>query len=344
MTQDIASYDRVCAQSPQLKVLGMLSATWMARCVYAAVKHDVFRAVAERREAAAIAEATGLPAQNLLRLLRGLEHLSLIQGDADGAFRLTELGQTLLPSAQGSLADMATLWGEEFHNAWTCFPDALASGKTAFDLHHGQSLFEYLGVRPDTALRFNRAMQSVAQILYPAIPDAVDWSQAKEVMDIGGGTGFLLAEILRRHGHLKGALFDVPGVVADARRLPWEEGLRPRIRFLDGDFFASIPQGADSLVLANILHDWDDQAAAQILANCRRALTGDGRLLIVEMILGHGDTPLLARSTDLNMLALTGGRERSLGDFAGLLAQAGFEIGQIHNVLDMTCALEAFPV
>jgi SAM-dependent methyltransferase len=338
------SYRSVCKASAETTVLGMLSATWMARSIYYAVKTGVFARI-ERGSTRAhtLAAEIGVAPDALYRLLKGLEHLELLSETAGHEFTVTPLGRTLLPGARGRLATMALLWGEQFHAAWTALPEAMAANQTAFDVAFGEPLFPYLGRHPEVAARFNEAMQGIAELLYPELASAVDWSGTSHVVDVGGGSGRLLATLLSAHPHLNGTLFDLPHVVREAETLDANLASANRMTFCAGDFFREIPRHGDCLVLANILHDWPDDRAAQILANCRQALASGSRLILVEMALDNAQEPLLARSTDLNMLTLTGGKERSLEQFSRLLHDAGFDLESVANIQNMTCALIARP-
>jgi hypothetical protein len=160
-------------------------------------------------------------------------------------------------------------------------------------------------------------------------------------VDIGGGSGRLLATLLNAHPHLTGTLFDLPHVIGEAQALAENRALGTRLTFWGGSFFEQVPACGDTLILANILHDWPDDRAVQILTNCRRALARDARLILVEMALDYEHEPLLARSTDLNMLTLTGGKERTLNEFSALLQATGCELETVANIHNMTCALVA---
>lgn len=336
------TYRSACKASAETTVLGMLSATWMGRAIYYAVKTGIFARIAGgSTRARTLAEEIGVTADTLYRLLKGLEHLELLSETPDHEFQLTVLGRTLLPHARGRLAAMALLWGEEFHAAWSALPEAMATNRTAFEVAFGEPLFPYLARRADVAERFNEAMQGIAELLYPELATALSWTATSHVMDVGGGSGRLLATLLHAHPHLTGTLFDLPHVVNEAATLDTNAQLGRRLTLYGGDFFQDVPQHADCLILANILHDWSDDRAAQILSNCRRALGAESRLILVEMALDNTQEPLLARSTDLNMLTLTGGRERSLAEFSALLHQADCELESVTNIQNMTCALVA---
>jgi hypothetical protein len=162
-----------------------------------------------------------------------------------------------------------------------------------------------------------------------AILDHYDFSSCTSVVDVGGGSGRLLAEILKKHPSLRGAVFDLPRAVEGARALLGREGLSGRSECVGGDFFEAVPAGADLYLLKCILHDWDDAAAVSILQNCRRAMTNDARLLLCEAVIPEGNDACPGKLMDVNMLAIHGGLERTRAELAALLDEAGFALTDV---------------
>ena len=197
-------------------------------------------------------------------------------------------------------------------------------------------------------------MSSASLLRAQALARAYDFSGVERLVDIGGGEGGLLCAVLQAYPHLSGVVFDLPGVVEGARRRLLEAGLTDRAEVVAGDFFEGVPPGADAYVLSWILHDWDDESALRILANCREAIGNAGRLLVIEMVLSSADEPRspkasyleqLAKVTDLEMLAVVGGRERTRAEYEELLARAGFELTRVLELESMPWSvIEAAPV
>jgi hypothetical protein len=153
----------------------------------------------------------------------------------------------------------------------------------------------------------------------------------------------LLAEILERAPAAHGVLFDQPTVIVAREKLVLlPEHLR-RCELVGGDFFQEVPAGGDLYVLSNIIHDWDNDRASQILRNCRKAMGSNARLLLIEMVLSGSSEPELARMTDLNMLMLTGGKERTIDEFRALLSASGFRLDSVRPLQPLTCLCEAWP-
>jgi hypothetical protein len=152
-------------------------------------------------------------------------------------------------------------------------------------------MFAYMSEHPKEAELFNRAMAAVSAMLSGPVIAAYDFSQFRCIADFGGGTGRQLADILRAHPALSGILFDLPHVIEEARPVLTSRGVSDRCGLETGSFFDAVPRGADAYILKHILHDWDDERAAQILASCRKAVPDDGRLLIIERVMPERAVP-----------------------------------------------------
>jgi hypothetical protein len=172
-------------------------------------------------------------------------------------------------------------------------------------------------------------MTSFSKMVAKAVVAAYDFSSVGKLADIAGGHGSLLAAILRANPHLKGLLFDVPQVIAGAQSHLDREGVSARCELASGDFFQSVPSGADAYLMKHIIHDWDDARAIAILRNCHRAMPETGKLLLVEMVVPPGNEPHFGKIQDLEMMLSPGGLERTAEEFRELFAAAGFELTRI---------------
>jgi len=193
--------------------------------------------------------------------------------------------------------------------------------------------YRYLEENPDAAVRFNAAMASFASQLTAAVVSAYDFSQFENAVDVGGGKGGLLLAILRANPNLRGTLFDTSWVVDAFEEKLEESGIGERCNLIAGDFFESVPEGGDLYLLSHVTHNWADDDCIRILENCRKALRPEGRLLLIEMIMPAELSPSFATyplvMTDLQMLVMTGGRERTAAEFGALLNKAGFHLERI---------------
>jgi SAM-dependent methyltransferase len=230
---------------------------------------------------------------------------------------------------------------------WSGLIDSLRTGGSAAERVLGKDMFAYMREHPEVAEQFNRAMAAISAMLSPPVVAAYDFSRFRCIADIGGGTGRQLADILRAHPTLTGILFDLPHVIDEARSVVANSGVSDRTQLETGSFFDVVPRGADAYVLKHVLHDWDDERAAQILAACRKAVPDDGRLLIIERAMperavpGSSAEPFLL---DLQMLMMTpGGRERTEGEFRALLSGSGFNLVRVVPTTAPISVIEAAP-
>jgi SAM-dependent methyltransferase len=236
-----------------------------------------------------------------------------------------------------------TLAGDWQWQAWHHFLDSLRTGEPGLAEAFGMDLFSYLRANPEHGACFNEAMVGMYGALGPAVVEAYDFSRFGSVVDLGGGTGRLLATILQTNERLRGALFELPETASEARRFLQGSGLAARCDVIDGDFFHSVPSGYDAYLLAHVLHDWSDEQALKILGNCRQAIAPEGKLLIIETVLPEGDAPHHAKLMDLLMLTVTGGAERTADEFARLLTAADFRLTRIVPTSTHQGVIEAVP-
>ena len=293
---------------------------------------------------AEIAERVGVRPAGLHQVLRSLAGIGVFTSDGEGRFRLTPMGETLRsdhPSAMREL--LLTMAGPGIWPALSRFSDAVATGRTGMELAHGVPFFDYLQDHPDEGAAFNRMMLAVHGAEPPAVAEAYDFSGLGRLVDVGGGIGTMLVNVLGRHPALSGVLFDMPSVLDQARATIAAAGLTERCEFAAGDFMKSVPAGGDAYLLSHIIHDWDEASCLTILGNCREAMGPDGRLLIVEMVLPPGDEPHPGKVLDLAMLALVGGQERTADEYGELLAKAGFRLERVVPTTTPVSIVEALP-
>ncbi len=176
----------------------------------------------------------------------------------------------------------------------------------------------------------------------PAVAAAYNFSDFATIVDVGGATGNMLAAILTRYAGPRGVLFDLPHVVGDAPALLKAHGVDARVTIEAGNFFVNVPAGGDAYVLSHIIHDWSEEQCLTILGHCRKAMKPNSRLLIVEMVLPDGDAPHPGKITDMGMLAVSGGQERTEAEYATLLSNAGFRLTQVMPTHSAVSVVEAF--
>jgi hypothetical protein len=264
-------------------------------------------------------------APTLLRLLRALSDIGVVQEREDGRFCGTPLGD-LLRSDIPSLRGYALMMGAAFHReAWVGLEHSVRTGEPAFAHVHGKELFDHLRDNPADGETLNAAMIALSGQFIAPVVTACDFAPGESIVDVGGGHGAVLAEVLSAHPGTSGVLYDLPEVIADAGEGPLGRAVSAgRCRMIGGDFFESVPSGCDTYVLCHIIHDWDDDRALRILANCREAMTPGSRLLLGEGILDDGPAPSRMKWLDLEMLAMTcGGLQRTRSQYERLFHEAG---------------------
>jgi SAM-dependent methyltransferase len=197
----------------------------------------------------------------------------------------------------------------------------------------GSAPFQYMAEHPEEGAIFNDAMTAGSTHTARGVPVACDFSSFATVVDAGGGHGALLAAILKANPAVRGVLFELPHVAEGARKPITDAGLAGRCEIVSGDFFESVPGGADAYILKAVIHDWDDARSVKILKNCHRAMSPKGRLLLVELVLparvDHSPWSQIGTGSDVNMLVNIGGRERTDAEFEALFAAAGFRLTKI---------------
>jgi O-methyltransferase domain/Dimerisation domain len=291
-----------------------------------------------------VARRVGADPDALARVLRALADAGIFEALEDGRFALTPLGATLRGEVPGSVRRAAIIATDEWHwRAYGYLTHSLRTGEAGFRPAHGCGFWEYLDHHPSTAAMIDDSMARIAAARAAAFARAYDFGAIARIVDVGGGQGVLLQHLLQAHPHLCGIVFDRPTVAEAARTRLAEAGLSGRYEVVSGDFFAGVPIGGDAYVLSWILHDWDDEAAVQILRNCRTAMAESGRLLVLELVLSPANGPhsstaadALARTVDLEMLAVVGGRERTEVEFRALFGRAGLTLARV-------LALEGLP-
>jgi hypothetical protein len=272
------------------------------------------------RPVAELARESGADPETLHRLLRALASDGIFAEEEPGVFRNTDVSEQLLRSGWVAFAHF-------FGGAWHRAAGALdASGKATFADLYGSDFWSWLAAHPEERALFDVAMEQGKDQRVERL-DRVEWRDGDTVVDVGGGNGSLLVQLVRRQPGLRGVVFDLPETARDEELLRGEG-----IEFVEGSFFDSVPE-ADAYVLSTILHDWPDEQAEAILHTIHAAAPPDGRLVLLEAVVPEGNEPGGAKWLDLLMLALFAGRERNEAQWRALLATGGFEPASIEDGL-----------
>jgi len=296
--------------------------------------------VAGPRTAEQLAESAQAHGPHLRRLLRFLATKGVFEQDAAGRFHLTPLAQPLRTDVEGSLRDYVMMRGEDiFWLSAARLPDAVRTGGTAFEQLYGVPFYDYLAADPELGAAFHASMAAFSQTLSNDVADVYDFSAARSVVDVGGGRGGLLRAILLRNPRLTGTLFDLESVVAQ-HMLDTPE-LAGRWQVEAGDFFTSVPAGADVYLLKHVLASWPDEECVQILRTCGRAAGRGGRLLVVNGLIPEGNEPHPAKTHDMLMMTVLNGKGRTRREYEELCARAGLVVCQVRTLSVHASIIEA---
>jgi hypothetical protein len=317
------------------QLLRLMWGIHISRCVYAVAELGIADLLADGScSSEELAVATGSHEPSLYRVLRLLAALGVFEEHEPRSFGLTAVGERLRSDAEVAMRSWATMLDAVgVLRSFEHIVQSVRTGAPGFETAFGTGMFEFLAERPENAAAFDAAMAERTAAFAPSVASAYDFSDSRTVVDVGGGNGTLLVEILRRHVHLQGVLLETPTVAARADVVLDAAELADRCEVLAGDFFEQVPTGADRYLLANVLHDWDDARSIEILRNCRRAMPRTGRVLIIERLIPEdGTDPVPTLLSDVNMLVLSGGKERTNAEYGELLQPAGLKLTTVRAV------------
>lgn len=313
------------------EMFGQIHACYVSASISAAAQLRLADLICvQPRRPEEVADITGTNPGAVYRLLRALASVGVFTELDDGRFAGTPKAELIRSDIPGSLHAIAVMMGSELQ--WPSLGDlthTIRTGQPAFEHVFGTSVWEYLAGHQEARQLFHQAMTSVSETDASAILDAYDFTQAGQVVDIGGGQGTLLAAILRRYPALHGVLYDQPEVMDEARALFMRQGVADRATAAAGDMLTHIPPGAGTYLMKTVLHDWDDDRARQLLASCRKAMDRKSRLLVISRLVQPGNGPDSAKFQDLNMLIHLGGAERTAAETDNLLKVSGLRIARI---------------
>jgi hypothetical protein len=315
-----------------MELLSMGDGLIIQQALYSAAKLGVADLLKDGpRTASELARNLQVNESALYRILRLLASLSVFEETSPQTFANTELSQFLRSGVPGSVRSILIFRGSElFFRPFAEILYSVRTGKSARTEVFGMDGWEYLRQHPEYARMFDDAMTDMSAIIGPIVAAAYDFGRWGNIMDVGGGNGILLASILKAHPEVRGVLADLPHVLERAQQRGFLVGeLQVRSAMQPCDFFREVPSGCRVYVMKNVIHDWDDEHAEEILANCRRAIPADGALLLVEWTLHEGNLYSVGKLFDIAMLVLTGGKERTEEEYRRLLARAGFRLNEM---------------
>jgi SAM-dependent methyltransferase len=329
---------------PPVSIISAAMSPLISRAVYTTVALNIPDLLADGpRSSSDLAGELGIAEPRALhQLLRSAATTGLLRTEADGSFGLTADGEFLLtghPSASRDL--ILTQQGPLFYPSLGQSVAAIKTGKTGTELALETTLFDYMGSHPEAADSFNRMMRAFHAGEPEAVAAAYDFSGFDTVVDVGGGIGSLLQEVLKATARASGVLFDLPHVIEHAKKDVADSPVAGRLTFAGGDFFEGVVSGGDAYLLSHVLHDWSDEAATKILQRCGEVLGPDGRILVVEGLVPAADEPHPLKMLDVLLAVCTHGAERTQDEFERLFTAAGLRLTGVTPTASMVSVLEA---
>jgi hypothetical protein len=318
--------------TPAGKLLEMIAGRHIPEALHAVAVLGIADLLADGpRNSDQLARQTGTHAPSLYRILRALAAAGVLAEDEAGRFRLTALGQPLRSEVADSVRGAAIMFGGERSGRLdSLLVECLRSGKTAVELAFGATgFFEQYQKDPVQAEIFNASMTALSNAHFSGVVEAYNFTSIRKLVDVGGGHGRLISMILKAYPRMRGALYDLPHAFEGGRKGISEAGLTDRCEVISGDFFQSVPKAGDAYILSRVIHDWNDDEAVTILKVVRKAARPHSRLLLFETLIRADNRPAYPLLSDLNMLVLTGGQERSEAEYRRIYKAAGFELSRV---------------
>lgn len=304
-------------------LLDLLAGEWVARGVYAATQLEISDHLEKGpKSVEELAALTGTNRNSLYRLLTLLVSFGFFDETAPEIFSNNASSKLLSKTDPDSLHSLILLYGETLHQAWDEITPSIKNGVPAFELSYKQPVFQYFKEHPERGAIFQKAMGEKSKAVIQSALANYNFGQFYSICDVGGGYGQFIQAMLSKHPESFGMVFDLPEVIEKIKHLE-----NPHFILKAGNFFEGVPEGYDAYILKSVIHDWDDQKAEQILKNCYQAMKPESQLLLIEAVLQKP----YAHCMDFLMLAITGGKERTLENLKQLLLNAGFEVVNIYS-------------
>ena len=296
------------------KLKSFFTEHWKYMAVITACKLNLFDHLQNSKTAKQLGIELSLNEDKLFLLLNALNNANFLDKEGD-FFQNNSLSELLTESNPDSLKYACLNWGAEHLTAWQNLDFSIRTGKSSFEEIYKKPFFEYLNDNPEKLYAYHKAMYQYAKDDYKTLPDIIDFSKHKSVMDVGGGYGAVLENIKAKYPNVECILFDLPKVI--------EKVTIQNIRKLDGSFFEKIPSQSEAVILSRVLHDWNDEKANTILKNCFETLPNNGALYVIENCSDKIKIDLSLLS--LNMTAMCESYERTSTQYISLCKNVGFQ-------------------
>ncbi len=332
--------------SPVMLLRELVSGMRVTQLIYVAAKLGIADLLKDGSKSIdELASKVGAQPRALYRVLRALASLGIFAEVGDRQFELTDLAEPLQEKVPGSVKAWAIMYGEEgYWKPWGGLLNCVKTGDTPFNHVFGMGRWEYLTRDTEAGIIFNRSMSDMAEQSVNAVIEAYDFSRVNKVAELGGGHGVLIAAILKRYPHVQGVLTDLPSVANEAKAFIKSEGLEDRCDIIGGDYFESVPSGADIYILKGIIEDEEDDGVIALLKNCRKAMGNHARLMVLDWIMPPHGSPSPTNMRDVQMMVLTGGLERTREEHRALFEKAGFKVNRVLPTRSQLSIIEGVPI
>jgi len=332
--------------SPVLLMRELMSGMRVTQLIYVAAKLGIADLLKDGSKSVdELASKVGAHPRALYRILRALASIGIFAEVGDRKFELTALAEPLQDRVPGSVRARAIMNGAEVYwKPWGDLLNCVKTGDPPFNRVFGMSFWEYLTRNAEAGTIFNKSMSAMTEQSANAVVEAYDFSGVNRVIDLAGGRGALIAAILKRYPQAQGVLTDLPPVANEAKAFIESEGLEDRCEIIGGDYFESVPSGADIYILKSIIQGEEDYGVVAILKNCRRAMGNQARLLIVDLIMSPHGSPSPANVYDVHMWVTGGGLLRTEEEFGALFEKAGFKLNRVLPTRSELSIIEGVPV
>jgi|ERR1017187_1619202 hypothetical protein len=308
--------------------LRLLAHSYYFSCsLFAAVRVGLAEALGnDAKSAEALAAELKTEPDATARFLQFLTSMGILEEDEHRHFALSEVGEYLRPEHPNSIArEISMFSGGEIYRSWGEVLQTIRTGKPAFELLNGEPLFSYLAGHPEAANRFHQGWHEITATVAREVVEVYDLSSIGTVTDVGGGYGIFLGTLLHHVKRLKGVLFDLPFSVKGAEETFEKLEVADRVTVLTGDAAEQVPP-MEICVMKSVIHGCSDEQAQRILSNCSLSLPARGKLLVLERVIPKGSSYHWSRLVDMTMMVMTGGRERTVEDYAALYGRSGLRL------------------
>lgn len=330
---------------PFAQILQMLNGLTLSTCISCLARLGIADLVEHGpKSAEELAVSVGADSKALYRLLRVTASVGVLAEGPDGRFSETPLSAALRSNAQPRIRNWAIMGSQEwFMRGHERLEYTIRTGKTALDEVYGMPLFDHLFSHPAEMQNFNDAMTDLSMMDSPAVAEAYSFEGFQSIVDVAGGHGLLLANILKRNPSMRGTLYEAPQVLEGAKTGP----LKPymdRCTLTAGNMFKSVPSGADAYIMKHIIHDWPDDVCVNILKLCRKGINPGGKLLVADTVILPGNDSAVGKVLDIVMLLFPGGKERTEEQFRALFEASGWKLTRVIPTAAPESIVEGVPV